>query len=220
MSYRVTLVLVLLSVVAPPLRAGIIFNRKKDRPDPNQRVPELVGILKNDKDADKRARAAEELRNYDPAAFPDIIPTLIHALGNDQKPAVRIEAIRSLARLRPVSPAVGEALEQTVARDSSMRVCLQARSALLQYYWAGYRGKKNEVPPLKTTREPPLAGGDGHPPAISTTSGQAPVAPLPVPTTQEPPLLPTPPLPPPAPAPKRASPPSSDGPRLDGPPLP
>ncbi len=234
MSYRVTIILVLLPLVAAPVQAGILFGRKKEKPDPRQRVPELVSILKNDRDADKRARAAEELRNYDPTTFPDIIPTLIEVLRNDRTTGVRIEAVHSLARLRPVSGVVGEALEQAVAKDSSMRVRLQARSALLQYYWAGYRGKKNEVPPLNTTtREPPLADRGAYPPAISTTSGVAgpalaplppgpPTAPGPVvpaiPTTAEPPLSPLPPGPPAAPA-KPSSPPSSTGPR-EGPPLP
>jgi hypothetical protein len=208
MSYRVTLILLLSTLVAVPAQAGIIFGRKKDKPDPKQRVPELVNILKTDKDADKRSRAAEELRTYDPAAFPEIIPALIEALQNDRKIGVRIDAVHSLAKLRPVSSVVGEALEQAVAKDSSMRVRLQARSALLQYHWAGYRSKKNEVPPLNTSREPPLAGSDAYPPAISTRrsppppaeskpSNAPPLRPVPVPVPP-PPTKPITPPPPPA----------------------
>jgi hypothetical protein len=222
MSYRVTLILVLLPLVAAPVQAGIIFGRKKEKPDPKLRVPELVGILKTDKDADKRSRAAEELRNYDPAAFPDIVPTLIEALHNDKQTGVRIEAVHSLAKLRPISQVVGEALEQAVAKDSSMRVRLQARSALLQYHWAGYRSKKNEVPPLKSTREPPVAAPSGDPPPISTQSpAPPPAAPQPddasrlrpQPAPPAAPVAPSPSNPPPAAAPK-SNPSSSEGPDL------
>jgi hypothetical protein len=168
MRYRWLLVLLLVSLFAPPSQAGILFGRKKDRPDPKLRVPELVSILKADKDADKRGKAAEELREYDPAVFPEIVPALLEALASDAAPAVRIEAAFSLSRLRPVTQNVGEALEQAVAKDSSMRVRLQARSALLQYHWAGYRGKKTDVPPLNKTREPPMADAEKVP-AIKTT---------------------------------------------------
>jgi hypothetical protein len=160
--------LLLVCLIAPSSQAGVLFGRKKDRPDPKTRVPELLAALKDDKDADKRAKAAEELRLYDPAVFPEIVPSLIAALQGDASAGVRIEAAHSLSKLRPVSQAVGEALEQSVAKDASMRVRLQSRNALLQYHWAGYRGKKTDVPPLNATREPPLVEDKG-PPAISTT---------------------------------------------------
>lgn len=171
MRYRWLLVLLLVPLLVPPSQAGIIFGRKKDRPEPKTRVPELIAALKDDKDADKRGKAAEELRNYDPAVFPEIVPALIGTLNGDAASGVRIEAAHSLSRLRPVSQTVGEALEQSVAKDSSMRVRLQSRNALLQYHWAGYRGKKTDVPPLNATTEPPLAGKDQEkaPPAINTT---------------------------------------------------
>ena len=222
MYYRVTLLVVVLPLMAAPAQAGLIFGRKKEKPDPRQRVPELVTILKTDKDADKRSRAAEELRSYDPALFPDIVPALIEALRQDRKAGVRIEAAHSLARVRPVSPVVGEALELAVAKDPSMRVRLQARSALLQYHWAGYRGKKNDMPPLNTSREPPLAGKDHYPPPISTRSPTPPIdsyrlrpvsVPSAPPSTREPPLSPA-----PIPAPKPNT--TSEGPDLGGPPLP
>src|SRR5207302_3914603 len=112
-------------------------------------------LVKADKDESKRARAAEELRQYDPTMFRDIIPVLIDVLHNDKKPSVRAEAAQSLGKLRPVSQEAGLALEQALARDPSMRVRLQARSSLLGYHWAGYRnaGKNVEPPPLNTTRE-------------------------------------------------------------------
>jgi hypothetical protein len=171
MRYRLLLLLVLISALTPSVHAGILFNRKKDKPDPKQRVPELIMILKTDKDADKRSHAAEELRTYDPAAFPEIVPALIDALQNDTKPGVRVDAVGSLGKIRPVSPVVGEALEQALSKDASMRVRLQARSALLQYHWAGYRSaKKPDVPPLNTTHEPAPGEPGKYPPAIDTSS--------------------------------------------------
>lgn len=185
MRLRLLLILALLPCLLPPAQAGILFGRKKDKVDPRTRVPELVATLKADGDADKRALAADELRYYDPAAYPEILPALVHALHHDPKPAVRLEALQSLGKIRPVTQAAGDALEQALANDASMRVRLQARSTLLQYHWAGYRsGKKTDVPPLPS-KEPPLAGPD-LPPAIQTTRptdrlpAVAPPAPAPV----------------------------------------
>src|SRR5262249_24186660 len=129
----------LAAALARPAGAGIIFGRKgKKPPTPAERVPELIVTVKTDRDENKRAKAAEELRQYDPAAFKDIVPVLIDVLLNDKKPAVRAEAAQSLGKLRPVSQQAGMALEQALAKGPSMRVRLQARSSLLQYHWAGY----------------------------------------------------------------------------------
>jgi hypothetical protein len=206
---RWIVLLVLMPLLTPSLHAGLLFGRKKDKPDPRQRVPELILQLKTDQDADKRSRAAEELRNYDLAQFPEIVPALIDAVQNDKKPGVRVDALQSLAKLRPVSQAAGEALEAAQAKDPSMRVRLQARSALLQYHWAGYRSaKKADVSPSSptTSREPPLATPDRLPPPVNTRReaprllptpavspyGARPLAAPPAVTTQEPPLAPPP----------------------------
>ena len=163
------LVAVLLAVaLIAPARAGILFKKKKPPVDANQRVPELLGQVKTAPDEHKRSKAAEELRQFDPVAFPDIVPVLLDVLAHDPKPPVRAEAAHSLGKLRPVSVMVGQALEQALARDKSMRVRLQARSALLQYRWAGYRTpKKTDIPPQ--TKEPPLA-----PPLPGEAPGQGP----------------------------------------------
>jgi hypothetical protein len=194
--------LVLLPLVAGPGSAGIIFGKKKKPVVPAERVPELFVIVKTNGDESKRAAAAQELRQYDPTQFPNIVPILIDVLQNDKKPSVRAEAAQSLGKLRPISQQVGMALEQARANDSSMRVRLQAKSSLMQYHWGGYRnsGKKDEVGP-KQTKEPPLAD-EKMPPVISTTNGSSspshlppsnPPAPFPLPTrptSKEPPLAP------------------------------
>ncbi|HZT82344.1 MAG TPA: HEAT repeat domain-containing protein [Gemmataceae bacterium] len=169
--YRCLLVAALLAASVAPAHAGIFG--KKNRPDPNQRVPELIITVKTDGDEKKRECAAEELRQYDPKQFPDIIPVLVDVLFNDKKPAVRAEAATSLGKIRPISQQVGWALEQAVEKDSSIRVRLAARSALLSYHWAGYHSSK-EPPPPPQTKEPPLAPGG------------PPVSPMPMPMQPQP----------------------------------
>jgi hypothetical protein len=144
-----------------PAAAGIFFG-KKSKPTPAERVPELVKELRTDGDEHKRSAAAEELRQYDPQQFPEMVPALIEALLSDAKPAVRAEAAQTLGKLRPVNPTAGAALEQALAKDGSMRVRLQARSSLMQYRWAGYVPKVKEEPaqakvPPPQSKEPPLA---------------------------------------------------------------
>ena len=83
------------------------FGSKKPKAPPPQRVSELIVDLKFEKDTHKRADAAEELRQFDPKDFPEIMPVLIEALQNDPATSVRIEAATSLGRLRPISVASG-----------------------------------------------------------------------------------------------------------------
>jgi HEAT repeats len=208
MKRRVALVVLLTPVLTAPAFAGIFFNKKPDKPNPTDRVPELIKIVQTDGDEDKRIAAAEELRDYDPAQFPDVTPALIDVLMTDKKPGVRAEAVQSLGKIRPVSDQVGVALEQALAKDSSMRVRLQARSVLLQYRWSGWKEpapKKDDMPtarpkgaPTKESNEPPLA------PTLPPTPKGAPVAttpPPPAPVPIAPPVHEAQPLPqgPPAP---------------------
>jgi hypothetical protein len=208
-------VVVALLVVAAPAPAGL-FGKKKPKPSPSERVPELIAAVKDDGDENHRQDAAEELRHYDPTAFPAIVPALIEALLMDKKPAVRAEAAQSLGKLRPISREAGQALEQALHNDPSMRVRLQSRSALMQYHWAGYRSGKDNPPLEAAAKDPP-----GTPPAVNTSAKPAArIAPQPAPqpprpTTKEPPLaLPINPAPPPA-----AAPAPQQGPKLDGPDL-
>jgi hypothetical protein len=164
---RLLLVSLLLAVMPVPTWAGIFG--KKNKPNPSERVPELLNIVKTDGDEHKRVSAAEELRQYDPKQFPEIVPVLIDVLTNDSKPGVRAEAAQTLGKLRPVTREVGWALEQAVAKDASMRVRLQARSALLGYHWSGYHGGKDAAPPATQSKEPPLV-----PPSTQAPSKESP----------------------------------------------
>jgi hypothetical protein len=189
-----------LSLVAGPSSAGIIFGKKAKRaPTPAERVPELLALVKTDGDENKRAAAAQELRQYDPGQFPMIVPVLVDVLLTDKKPGVRAEAAQSLGKIRPISQQAGLALEQALTGDASMRVRLQARSSLLQYHWSGYHGtKKDELmpqtkePPLANEKAAPIISTTATPPGARTTSGYRTPAPLPPmrTTTQEPPLAP------------------------------
>ena len=169
---RRTLLLVMCAMLlATPLRAGFLpFGKKKPKPDPAQRVPELLGLVKSSPDESKRSDAADELRKYEPQQFPEMIPTLLDVMQTDQKPGVRMSAMSTLSKYRPVSVEIGLAFEQVLAKDTSMRVRLSARQTLLSYHLAGYRTPKDEK---KGTKEPPLA-----PPVPSNTGANAP-APLP-----------------------------------------
>lgn len=157
---RLLLIVTLLGVTAAPGSAGIIFNRKP-KPNPAERVPQLILQLKSDQDDDKRAAAAEELRQFDAGAHPEIVNALVEAALGDPKPKVRLEAVQTLGKLRPVSQRAGWALEQAAANDTAVRVQVQARSALLSYRMSGYHSSKNGEPPVEgrtlKTEEPPLA---------------------------------------------------------------
>jgi hypothetical protein len=202
-------------------RAGIFFN-KHPKPDPATRVPALITTLRTDLDDGKRASAAEELRHFDPTAFPEIVPTLIDAAMRDPKSNVRLEAIQSLTKFRPVSQQVGWALEQVVEKDSSLRLRLQARTALWQYHMSGYHSAKNpKEPPANgvKTEEPPLAAPVLEmPPLAPASPGAASTHLVPVPVTPKSTARPLPSGPPqplvPVPAPVLQTPSNGDGPDL------
>lgn len=163
---------------------------KKQKPNPTQRVPELILIVKTDLDERKRAQAAEELRDYDTAVFTEIVPVLADVLLQDKKVSVRLEALGSLAKIRPVSAQAGKAIEKAAADDDSLRVRLQAKTALPKYHLAGY-SSKTPPPPAKgtvQTAEPPLAAPKVQPPTTTTTVNPPSTVPIP-------PVVPPPPPP-------------------------
>lgn len=133
-----------------PAASGGIFSRKP-QPNPAERVPELLRQLQTSADEDQRSAAAEELRQYDPKSYPEIVSTLIAVLGRDPSTSVRAEAACSLGKIRPISQQAGFALEQAQANDSSMRVRFATRQALLQYHFNGYRSGKTDTPANPTT---------------------------------------------------------------------
>jgi hypothetical protein len=176
-----------LLLVAGPLFAGPITDlfKKAPKPKPEERVPQLLMTVKTDQDEHKRTQAAEELREYDPAAFPDMIPTLIDVVNNDRSVAVRVEALQSLGKFRPVSKEVGLELEQA-EKDPSMRVKIQARTSLLQYHLAGYHSPKKPDSGGPQSGEPPLAGTEQQPPPSGGSPTMVPMPPRLTPTSNKP----------------------------------
>jgi hypothetical protein len=125
-----------------------IFGKKTAKVDPLQRVPQLLYTVKMEPDEKKRAAAAGELRDYDSKMFPEIVPILADVVQTDKSPSVRVEAIQSLGKIRPVNGTAGEALERA-AKDSTTRVRFQARTSLRLYQLAGYRSGAKDVNEMK-----------------------------------------------------------------------
>lgn len=133
------------------------FLSKKSKVNPTQRVPELILTVKTERDERKRAHAATELREYDTTTFNEIIPVLVDVLMTDRSVNVRTEALISLTRIRPVSQLAGHAIEKAAAEDESMRIRLQAKTALPKYHLAGYSRKMEAaLAKKKQTDEPPV----------------------------------------------------------------
>jgi len=215
------LMVVIVLACAAPAQAQLFFP-KKQKPNPTQRVPELIVIVKTDADERKRAHAAEELREYDPAVFTEIVPVLADVLLHDKKVNVRLEALSSLAKIRPVSAVAGRAMEKAAADDDSVRVRLQAKASLPKYHLAGYSAKSSGPAPAGKTQtaEPPLA--TPTPKVVQTPQAPKVVqAPPPSAVVQSPPTVEdvpmNPPIPrpfPPVAAPPAKTPPPAVGPSL------
>jgi hypothetical protein len=66
---------------------------------------------------------------------------------------------------------VGQALENAVSKDASMRVRIQARSSLLQYNLAGYRSAPKNIESAVQSGEPPLADAPVVIPPLPVSNG-------------------------------------------------
>src|SRR5262249_31834671 len=126
-------------------------SERKQKVDPVQRVSELMVTVKTDKDERKRARAAEQLGAFDGKLFPEIVPILADVAETDAKQSVRLDAVSSLAGIRPISATAGMALEKAAASDASWKVRWHAKTALVKYRFAGYSQAKFEPKATKQT---------------------------------------------------------------------
>jgi hypothetical protein len=140
---------------------------KRPRVNAKERVPELLGKVKAEKDERQRVAAAAELRQFDGNAFPEIAFVLMDVLQSDGATNVRLEAAFSLARLRPSTQEVSQALHQAATKDSSLRVRMQARTSLMFYHVSA------------TPRK-----GEPQGPILPTTPAQTPPPPATVTPTQ------------------------------------
>ncbi len=118
-------------LAAGPASAG--WFDKKPKMNPAERLGQLLVALKMDPDAGKRADAANELRSYDRATYPEVVPVLIEALQKDASASVRREAAQSLGRIKPFTTEAAEALFQAQESDSSAMVRVQARMSRVGY---------------------------------------------------------------------------------------
>lgn len=179
MGRQFLMVLALTVALATQAQAGLFG--KHPKPNPAERVPQLIITLKTEKDERKREAAAKELRDFDPTAHAAIVPALCDALRLDGKVSVRVEAAESLSKLRPVTAQAGQALEHAQAHDESLRVRVLARRLLWQYRLAGYRsGKADEpsLPPVPTVPAPPVPEPIQAPAKIAAAPEPAPMPPL------------------------------------------
>jgi hypothetical protein len=227
-TLRWMLLLVILPATAMPAYAQGIFGlgKKTQKANPAQRVPELIMTLKSDKEDRQRVAAAEELREYDPKAYGEIIPVLVEAALSDTRTSVRMEALTSLSKIRPVNADAGQTLERAANHDENLRVRLHARTTLWKYQLAGYSNRTPGADDQRTkdgkrirTDEPPLADPKGQvvPSPGSAKEGtvlpvgpalpnQQAIVPLPtVPVVNPPTVVPA-PLPPGPPLPKANAP--------------
>jgi hypothetical protein len=189
------LYLTLLVVPALALPAqGSIFS-KRSHHDPDKRVPELISILRGDPDEAKRIAAACELREYDPHAYPEIVPVLLDVLDNDTRPGVRREAAASLGRIRPIETSTAVALQKAASHDPSLRVRIQAWCSLQTYHFSPHTTRPKDASAKVTTApapgfsgEPPL--DDPHQPGTAAGTPSMQIPPLPAPNNSLPRPLP------------------------------
>jgi hypothetical protein len=175
--------------VAAPVQAQL-FSRKAP-PNPSQRVPELVLILKTDPDERKRLHAAEELREYDAGTYTEIVPVLADVLLHEKKANVRLEALNSLFRIRPVQPVALTAIEKAANEDEFWRIRWQAKVDLTKLQLSGYPLKKAEAPVAiakkKSSEEPALLEPTGPPARFVVEALPPPANPAPRPAANAPP---------------------------------
>lgn len=136
------------SADAPPLLLGVLRASRRTEPptldfarSPAQDDPAVAAAAKIQGDqaaAATRWAAVRFLGTVDPRSYPEAEAALIEALRTDRVEAVRVEAVRSLARLGTSSPAVLAALNEVLAgkeqegqrSETSERVATAALEAL------------------------------------------------------------------------------------------
>ncbi len=116
---------------------GGIFGRGRPQKQTSDRVAQLIVQAQTESNYYKRATAISQLREFDATKYPEIIPVLVQTLRGDQAITVRIEAARSLGRIRPLTPMAKSALSHASLRDPAFRVRWQARTSLMYFTVVG-----------------------------------------------------------------------------------
>ena len=141
MGISVILLMMIGEGQALPLQ--LFFLGKPKNIQNSEQVAQICQILKSSGEELVRLQSIEDLRSVEGVSQPMAIVALSDSMVSDRKAGVRAEAALALSKMRPVRQEVGAALEKAITNDPSMRVRLQARSALLQYNLAGYRSAQN-----------------------------------------------------------------------------
>jgi hypothetical protein len=177
-------VLAVLAAVAAPTSASGLFGSRKPPANPTERVRQLVAAVQTSRDDNERTEAVQQLREFDAVAHPTVVPALVSALRTDRTIGVRIEAARSLGRIRPLTTMARDALFEASLHDSAIRVRWQARTSLTYYTVANvnpYNHSSSQPPPAgtptvgSTTKEPPVtsvpgsSGGIARPAFVPST---------------------------------------------------
>jgi hypothetical protein len=136
-----------------------LLKRRQTKPDPQSRSKQLIETLRNDPDEAKRKAAAQEIRGLDARNVPDIIPALIQSLQKDPSPTVRMEAVDTLGKLKPISQPAGLAMESALQTDPDLKVRDAIKAALWQYHLNGYKTPQGGSPLAMQNTEPGTVTG-------------------------------------------------------------
>jgi hypothetical protein len=132
------------------------LNPFKKKEEPVVKSKQLADLLRTDPDEKKRIAAAIELRETDAKQINDVLPILVASLKQDPSAAVRATVAETLGKIKPVTPAIGVALESSGQNDPSEAVRKAAQSAVWTYQASGYR-PSNSAGTVAQTAEPPIA---------------------------------------------------------------
>lgn len=140
------------------------FRRTSPTIPPEQRVVQLLVVVKTDTDERKRLNAIDDLRDFDAKTHPEIVPILADVAQTDSRASIRDAAVTSLVRIRPISNTAGLAIESVASKDDNWRNRMNAQAALVRYRLAGYSSSaahaetaKTPSPKTPQSQEPPLA---------------------------------------------------------------
>ena len=128
--------------------------KKKEEPVVKSKL--FAEVLRTDPDEKKRKAAAEDLRETDAKQINDVLPILVASLKQDPSAAVRATVAETLGVIKPMTPAIGVALEAAGQNDPSEAVRKAAQSAVWTYQASGYR-PSNSSGTAAQTAEPPIA---------------------------------------------------------------
>ncbi len=137
MGISIIVLIIVGEVQVLPLQL-FFLGKPKTTMNPEQ-VAQICQILKSSGEEMVRLQSIDQLRGVEGVCQPMAIVALADSMILDKKAGIRAEAAMALSKMRPIRQEVGAALEKAVTNDPSMRVRIQARSALLQYNLAGYR---------------------------------------------------------------------------------